>query len=50
MMKRLMSVGTILVVLAVSNCAAPQQPVRNDGRGAAVSGPYVGGGGGYGLH
>lgn len=50
MIKRLMSTSTILVVLAVSGCASPDQPPRNDGRGAAISGPYVGGGGGYDTH
>ena len=49
MMERLISVATILAVLAVSGCASSEQPVPNDGRGAAVSGPYVGGGGGVGL-
>lgn len=50
MLKRLMSVATILAVLAMSDCASSEQPLRDDGRGAAVSGPYVGGGGGYGVH
>ncbi|MGI4746929.1 MAG: hypothetical protein ACRYGI_02225 [Janthinobacterium lividum] len=45
-----MSIATILAVLAVAGCASSDQQMRNDGRGTAVSGPYVGGGGGYGLH
>lgn len=49
-MKRLMSYAATLVVLAISGCASSGQTMRADRPGVAVSGPYVGGGGGYGLH
>ncbi|NPD68380.1 hypothetical protein HN018_08765 [Lichenicola cladoniae] len=50
MLERLMPITAILVTLAVSACAPAERSGASDGRGASVSGPYIGGGGGYGVH